>query len=254
MRIYPPPTLPGDIWAHPTRTLTTTQFPFWSAIISLVQSSVSVPNGAWTFIDIQPPAGETWWVSILTRLYTGGSTTGYIRFHRYDGVTRELITGNQVSYNLVGLYWYLPMGVQILTNSMYGSISYYSGLTASGVYGYSGFKLSQPLWAPTRVLSNPERKPWKRGLTVSLPTEIEALTPYGFEAYDDEREIYVPAIMLEEDTVLATDPVTEFPVERLTCFITVEEFLNRLGSIKLDPVGTGFKKYIDKWAEEGIVL
>jgi len=253
--------------------------PFWSAIITQVQGSVSIAAGASAYIDIQPPVGETWWIHI-----TSASDTKYISDHEYydyDGTTRRLqfcmcIYTDYEDRRGVSLR-------RVLTNSLYGSLRWYNehpSFTYTAFYGYSGFKLSQPLWRPRR-LHNPEPKPWKRKLTVSLPSEISALTPYGAEIWDYERGNYIPVIILEEDTVLARDPATNFPVETLTTIITAENLvriLNQMDDPTLRPdltleiplkyrgrklreltreefeEVTGHKKYLEHWRREGISI
>jgi len=259
---------------HPRRAI-----PFWSAIITQVQGSVSVAAGSIVNVDIQPPAGETWLVT-FGFVQWGGVSGTWVKYMDYDGVTER---GHSASYTF-GSYGYALPHIEIervLTNSLYARLSTKNAAPTVQPfwYGYSGFKLAKPLYSPKRV-NDPNEESWKRELTIALPTEIAALEPYAVEVWDVEKQAYVPVIMLEEDTPLARDPLTNFPVERLTDYITVEELLNILRqrddpSIRPDvklvappkfrgrgmreltkeefEEVTGHKKYFDEWRDKGLI-
>jgi len=286
---FPPAVIdPADIWTYPTRELTQAQFPFWSAIITQTQGSVTVPHDAAAYVDIQPPAGETWLLWIDWFLYH--TTPGYVlsvTYMDYDGVTRRFQRGRRrdptTNYDYGHFAYTEGLGVmKVLTNSLYGSLYSYhnTGVDQTTYYGYSGFKLSKPLWSP-KHLSNPNLspKPWKRRLTRALPSEVSVLEPYACEVYDEEVGGYIPVIMLEEDTPLAVDPTTNFPVERLTVHVTPEKLIDilnqrddptlrpnivleapqRYRGLKMRELKasefeevTGYRKYLDRWRSEGI--
>jgi len=250
--------------------------PFWSAIITQVQGSVSVPALGDAYVSIQPPAGETWWIEIG---FWVDYSSGYVTYFDYDGTTRRLHVRDYV-IDTYGKYRSNLVLERILTNSLYASLHFFSWSAVTGYYGYSGFKLSKPLWSPERMLrSNP--KAWKRKLTRPLPSEIASLEPHACEVYYEERGDYVLAIILEEDVPLAIDPATGFPIERLTAYITTENLMNIL-SQRDDPTlredvtldfppkyrgrklreltgsefeeATGYKKYLQRWRREGIEI
>jgi len=263
------------------------KFPFWSAIIKQTQGSISVPSGSTTYVDIQPPPNETWLVWIDWSLYNIG--VGYqltIMYFDYDGTTRrchkDRFREGTDNPNYGHLVRYETLGtMKVLTNSLYGSVAFYqnTGDAHTGVYGYSGFKLSEPLWTPKRF-NNPSIPAWKRELQTSLPSRIKSLSSYACEVFDHRLNDYIPAIMLEENTPLAVDPRTNFPIERLTVITPVENLLNILEardnpdkrpsriiqtgkykganlrdlSAEEYEEATGYKKYFDKWRSEGISI
>jgi len=249
--------------------------PFWSAIITQVQGSVSIASLTETYIQIQPPVGETWLVEIA---FWADYPSGRVSYYDYDGTTRRLHVRDFV-IDTYGKYRPNLVLERVLTNSLYASLNFYTWGATTGYYGYSGFKLSKPLWSVNRLGgSNPA---WKRKPTKALPTEIAALEPYTVEIYNPTIDDYELSIMLEEDTVLARDPATNFPVETLTVIITAENLvriLNQMDDPTLRPdltleiplkyrgrklreltreefeEVTGHKKYLEHWRREGISI
>jgi hypothetical protein len=247
----------ADVWTYATRELTQTKFPFWSSIITQVQGSVSVPAASNTYVNIQPPSGETWWANISS--FTDNIISNQLKsagYADYDGTTIRFHTKSGEGYDY-GIYAHLPNVSKILTNTLYASLYFYSASACTGYYGYSGFKLSQPLWSPKRVV-NAKPLPWKRPKTKHLPTGLEALDKYAFDIYDinpDKPNQYDLGIILEEDTPLAFDPATNFPVERLTAVVqddVLADFIAKFKAGAADPVATGYRKYLDRWKKEGI--
>jgi len=246
--IYPPPLSPKDVWTYPTRTLTTTKFPFWSAIILQSQGSVSVSASSTAYVTIQPPSGETWFVwidAVIERVVP------YARYFDFDGTTaREHVDGTNARIGVL----------KILTNTLYARLTFYNDTTSaqSAYYGYSGFKLSQPHWVPQR--RDTSTKPFKLSTDLPLPDPIKPLDKYkalirGLDPANPDR--YVLAIVLEEDTPLAIDPNTGFPVERKSVYISADVLANlvmQFKSGKTDYVKAGFEPYLKKWKAEGIDL
>jgi len=248
----------ADVWSYSERTLTQTKFPFWSAIIEQQQGSISIAANSWGSVDIQPPSGETWLVFISASVqFNYCSVVKPIRYSDYDGTTARI---HLDSHGRDSSDW----GVQIvypviLTNSLYARISARNSDSVARTlyYGYSGFKLSKPIWKPRRLSSNDP--PWKRVPSqFPIPKEVEPLKKYVVDVYDHDLRKYRQAIILEENTPLAVDPKTGHAVERMTAWIFVEDFIKNVlkpyveGT--LDLVRSGWKKYFDKWAEEGISL
>ena len=256
--MYPYTVAPSDIWNYPTRTLTQSKFPFWSEIIAQTQGSVSPPSSTLTTVDIQPPSGETWWIFIYTgwsdniQGYAGNVRTFYYDF---DGTVGR-IHGDVLapSSNNSGLFV-----ARILTNTLYGRIGFYQSVNIANIYayyGYSGFKLSKPLWSPARV--NDPVMPFKLKTDLPLPDPIKPLDKYKALIYGinpNKPNDYDLAIILEEDTPLAVDPNTGFPVERYSAYILASSLADLIAKFKtgaLDPVKAGYRKYLDKWKREGI--
>jgi len=253
------PLTAADVWNYTTRTLTQTKFPFWSAIITQNQNSVSLPASAWTYVDIQPPTNETWEVEIafvLTRYYA--NYTHEVVYYDYNGTTARLHSEDLVYSE--AHYPHLEL-TRILTNSFYARLGFNNGYTTSttGYYGYSGYKLSQPLWNPKHLTDNPS-KPWKKPTSLSVPSIIAPLQKYAYDILDinpDKPNDYDLGIILEEDTPLAVDPATNFPVERLTSVVRADilaDYITKFKAGKADPVATGHDKYLKRWKAEGISL
>jgi hypothetical protein len=134
-----------------------------------------------------------------------------------------------------------------------------STTTVAGIYGYSGFKLSEPKWTPKR-LNDPPAQPWKKPTTLNLPSSIAPLQKYAAEilGLDPAKpNDYALGVILEEDTPLAVDEKTGFPVERLTAVVKADVLADYIAKFKAktaDPVATGYASYIKKWLDEGIDL
>jgi hypothetical protein len=235
------------------------KFPFWSAIITQSQGSVYCSTaGTVYYVTIQPPAGETWLIWLDFYLDYGGGNS-YVRYEDYNGTAArwhsDCFTGG--TYGSV----YPHLGVmKILTNSLYGRMAFVSGASGKyGYYGYSGFKLSQPLWSPKR-LPAVEPKPWKKPRSEPLPDLISALDKYAYDILGidpSKPEEYALGIILEEDTPLAIDPATGFPVERLTAVVKADVLADLIAKFKAgtaDPVATGYRRYLGKWKAEDIDL
>ena len=245
----------GDIWTYPQRTLTQAKFQFWSAIITQTQDSVSVAAGATVAVDVQPPAGETWLLNIGAWLNAYSSLNpSYTEYLAYDGTTEKSV---RKWYNNTGDVTPNMSHAAILTNSLYARLKFYCAYAVSGYYGYSGFKLSQPHWTPKRTLaadSDPETVPWLKPSEQPIPNMLKPLLKHIVDVWDGVQGKYVQAILLEKDTVLAVEPTSGFPVERMTAYIDAETFTKRYTEFKADPDSTGYRKYFKKWAEEGISI
>jgi len=252
---------PADVWQYQTRTLTQAKFPFWSAIITQTYGSVSIAAGATVYVDIQPPSGETWWINILIACPDGGAYNKHVvAVYTYDGSTRNQISvagahnGNDRSYGAAIQPSSPGSSLVIITNSLYASISFYSNVAATGYYGYSGFKLSQPLYQVKRL--DPP-KPWKRKTQFPIPSQVQPLAKYIVDLIDFTINDYRQAIICEENTPLAIDEKGNV-IERMTVTAWVDEFINNIltpyKAGKLDLVKAGWKKYFDKWLNEGITL
>ena len=249
------PDIAGEIWRYPARTLTQTKFPFWSAIILPTQGGGSLPANSTATVDIQPPADEVWYVVISC----GGDTISDSSniapgYYSYD-VTSVKSFGHAVGSERNPLV--MPT---ILTNSLYAMLAVYNGgtVTRNFVYGYLGFKLSQPLWSPRRL--DASAKPFKLKTDLPLPDPIKSLDKYkclilGLDP--NKPGDYALAVVLEEDTPLAVDPATGFIVERKSAYVlasTLADLIVQFKTGKLDYVKAGYKQYIDKWKSEGIDL
>jgi len=234
-----------SLWRSPGK------FPFWSAIIPQQNGSGSVAARTVTTVSIVPPAGEVWFVHIAFELndWTANDTVCYTAAGyehtrcQIGGSYGELIPHLEV--------W------NILTNTNYAMLYFENAATAAKLffYGYSGFKLSRPLWSSKRL--GVAVTPFKRATDKPLPTEISALDKYKVELYDHSKGDYVLSLILEEDTPLAVDD-KGFPVERMSAYVSVDDFMSKIYTPytagTLDLVKSGWKKYFDKWKAEGISI
>jgi hypothetical protein len=184
------------------------------------------------------------------------SNNSILTYNDYDGSTSR----SHVSYKTGGSYGSVRphLGVlKILTNSLYARLEF-NNTTANagnGYYGYSGFKLSQPIWTSKKTSdAAASPRPWNKPTEQLIPDMLKPLSKHIVDVWSDAQEEYVQAIVLEKDTVLAVDPDTNFPVERLDAVILVQDFLKGLADFKAKPAETGYKKYFDKWALEGITV
>jgi hypothetical protein len=248
-----PPLTAADVWTYSDRTLTQAKFPFWSAIITQQASYYTIGALTGGGMILQPPSGETWLVNI--NFYLDDETSGSYDVYQKGG-------SNMYMQKIGGNYGCLRASIavqHILTNTNYATLyTYNASSSAKNVYyGYSGFKLSQPLWEPKR-LNSLAPKPWKKPTTLALPDPIKPLDKYKAEilGLDPAKpEEYSLGIILEEDTPLAVDPETNFPVERLTLAVRADvlaDFIAKFKTGKADPVTTGYAKYLKKWKDEGI--
>lgn len=244
-----------EIWEYATRDLTRSKFPFWSAIITQVQGSVSIPATSFIAVIIQPAPGETWlaFLSCYNDFFTSSS---YVIYQDFDGTTGRAHTTQFTGGQYGDCKPHLDV-TKILTSTLYARFVAYNAAGSANpfYYGYSGFKLSHPLWSPQRV-HNPPPLPWKKPATKPLPSALAGLERYAFDilGVDPARPMeYDLGIILEEDTVLAVDPETKFPVERFTAYVKADVLADYIAKFKAgtaDPVLTGYKKYLDKWKVE----
>lgn len=235
----------ADVWEYANRTLTQAKFPFWSAIITQTQGSISVAASTETYVNIQPPAEETWIVTITVD-YPWRNTAGTdwsIRYYDYDGTTRRPHAHSAVGSNYPDNN---PIVIQrILTNSLYASIGIWNNLANSytAYYGYSGFKLSQPRWTTQKVnaVETPFKRPVKDIVFKQLADKAY-LNPENKVAYHLATEI------------LAVDPVKNVPVETVEYHVLEEDLVKGLVDFKAYPKETGWERIFNKLAQEGIVL
>jgi hypothetical protein len=227
--------------------------PFWSAIITQTGATISVASSATANVDIQPPSGETWLLQILfgAKSRTDAGNIAPI-YNQYDGTTATPhASGKDAATTVISVE-------RILTNTLYARLQFYNGGTINyyGAYGYSGFKLSQPHWSPVKESNS---KPYKKTTDLPLPTPIKPLKKYKAEILGldpNKPNDYCLAIILEEDTVLARDPKTGFPVERMSAYVpadTLADLITQFKQGKSSPDTTGYTKYIMKWKNEGII-
>jgi len=262
--IIPPPrgATPKEIWEYSERTLTQTKFGFWSEIILLTDSVVSVSADSTVIVDIRPPSGETWFVFIdaVLRSDVAGS---YIYIARDCPDTIPCVHNWCEIAGSYGLKYPTLSVTKILTYDYYVYIYAKNSDTSNSrtlFYGYSGFKLSKPLYLPERnmQLRNQLREQIRRMKTTEfrIPDEVEALRDSIVDVYDLSEGKWRQAIILEKDTPLAKDERTGHVIERLSVMCYVDDFINnilkRLKLGQLDLERSGWKKYFEKWRNEGI--
>jgi hypothetical protein len=253
---------PYDIWNYATRTLTQAKFPFWSAIITIVSPDYfGVPTGSFAATVIRPPSGETWLV-FLCATYIDNTVAGsYIMFrHCYD-----LRMGYPFLHCTTGGYYGSTMPhlstPLVIDNANYVAIYAYNADTVEQhnvYYTYSGFKLSQPFWSPKRLTDT--GKPFKQPTDLPLPDPLKPLDKYKalILGIDPARpNEYALGIILEEDTPLAIDPTTGFPVERKSAYVKADvlaDLITKFKSGAIDYAKAGYEQYLRKWKKEGIDL
>ena len=222
------------------------KFPFWSAIVTQTQGDVSVAAGASVYVDVQPPSGETWLVFFDAYLEQA-TTAAY--YYDYDGSTRRLHVRCRVDNDDYGLHSPLLTGLcKILTNSRYASLRFYnwSASDRAGCYGYSGFKLSQPLWRPER-LGGLQVPPFKRPLN-GRKVAFSTLKDKAYINSDGEIAYH----LYDED--LARCPLKGDVVERAEHHVLEKDLVAHITTFQNDPDGTGWKRCFQKLAEEGISI
>jgi hypothetical protein len=216
---------------------------------------VSLPATSETFVDIRPSINETWFVSI-DFFINASIYNSRVTYYAYDSVTAiphaQCYISNY-SYSIGRAF----LGVtKILTNSLYARLGFYNDGTSviTGYYGYSGFKLSKPLYAPAR---NIDLKPFRLKTDLPLPDPVKALDKYKCLIFDHSVNDYVLAIALEENTPLAIDPSTNEVVESLSVYVRADVLADLILKFKrkeLDVEKSGYRKYIDKLLKEGISI
>jgi hypothetical protein len=251
---------PADIWGYASRTLTQTKFPFWSAVILPNPAVVSVPANAGTAtVTIRPPSGETWFIFLQASIVDDTTYTNL----RLQGCVGTTCTDNIDVFQTGGLYSdTIPhiFDTVVISNNNYVrlfAVNQNTVLAKNLYYMYSGFKLSQPQWTPSRASSV---KPVRLPTNLPLPDPIKPLDKYKalILGLDPRKpEDYVLGVVLEEDTPIAVDPNTGFPVERYSAYVpatALADLITKFKRKELDPVATGYKKYLEKWFREGIDL
>jgi hypothetical protein len=196
--------------------------------------------------------GPTSLKRVIYQDYDGSTTREHVR--KYWG---QISTGaNATVYGIATCELIIS---RILTNTLYARLTGYCSAATTLTYGYSGFKLSQPQWTPVKTVPL-GTKPFKRPTDLPLPSPIKPLEKYKVEILGldpSKPNDYCLAIILEEGTVLAIDPITGFPVERMSAYVpadTLADLITQFKQGKLSPDETGYTKYIMKWKNEGIDL
>jgi len=238
------------------------KYPFWSAIITQQYGTLTASAiNAMQYVYIQPPPGETWWVFLQAMTATTNTSTycAEVDYYDYNGST---LRQHDRDYNNISNNTYNPhLEIEaILTNSLYAAIGFMNCLgTLNYYYGYSGFEMSKPLWTADRSMTDPT-PPFKRPTQFPIPDPLTVFPSqmivdiYGLPNNPND---YTQVVILEEDTVLATDPNTGFPVERTSAYLPTSVLVNELSLIKagtLNQYAAINEKYWNKWAQMGIKL
>lgn len=233
------------VWGYANRTLTQAKFPWWSAIITQMQGTVSVPASTTVYVDIKPPTGETWTVEIAFNAENVGSNSIFPTYYDFDGVTRR----KQLAQRPKGTYGD-SQGIilnRVLTNNLYASLGLYNGYAESlnFTYGYSGFKLSQPQWSGQKL--NGE-KPFKRLLPANYTLAFPQLVQMAYLNPDDELAYHLGT------EILTIDPTENEPVETVEYHVTEKDLLKGLVDFKDKPKETGWEKIFLILKQKGISL
>jgi hypothetical protein len=221
-----------------SKTVNLTKFPFWSAIITPVISSVSLAASAGAAVTIQPPAGETWLITF------GGDITNSTSGNEVSPI---LANGTASAALAKGNTGYPGASIKaVISNAAWGVVNFYNASTAAqtGRYAYSGFKLSKPHWQPERIAPS---LPYKRPLGGRL-LAFPKLKERAFVDPEDKIRYQV----FEQD--LAKDPNTGHIVEKLTVEVTEDDLKKNLTAFQTDPVKTGWDRIFKHLEKEGITL
>ena len=225
-----------NVWDDPSRTLTTTQFPFWSAIITQQRASISVPASSTVYVNIQPASGETWLIDLS--VYMHGCDRQII-YYDYDGTTARSHMDQYLyssSHDITRPFVWLQ---RVLTDTLYARLRFkeWQGYSTTGIYAYSGFKLSRTFYKITR-LNVRKPVPLKRPISsrvVAFP-KIEDL------AYVDPDDRICYHVLTE---TIATAGENDFPVETREVHFAEEDVLPKLSKLLADPEKTGWKEILD---------
>lgn len=243
-----------EVWEYATRTLTQQKYGFWSGIITLQRDSQSVPASTTVYISIQPPPGEVWWVSVYGSYDFSGSNL-YLVIESYNGSSFIYFTPSNYTLGTAQVH-------VIMTNSLWVRIRFQNNTAFTYIlnYHYSGFKLSNPLWAAETVASSVSRSPDVLRTDTPLPKSIAPLQKYarlvlGLDPDNPNR--YVLAVALDEDLPLQRDSKTGFPVVRRSAYIRADVLAKYVEDIRRGTVSArelGLEEYLERWAAEGIRL
>lgn len=229
---------------------------FWSAIIVQQQGSVSISAGSTVYVDVQPPSGETWLVTfaLSARTHNVSGHEAQVAYNDFDGTSARMHAENYVSAPTNDYQARALTVERVLTNSLYARLGFYSTYASTGYYGYSGFKLSKPLWNPIRL--NGDLRPWKLPPSSELPPKIGMLKGYAYDvlgADPSKPNEYSLAIVLEEDTPIAVNEKGDV-VEKFTAIVSAEALNSMFDNILADTKDTlGYAKYLNKWRREGLI-
>jgi len=232
---------PEDVWSYPTRTLSQTKFPFWSDLIVATGGTVNVPASSGTYVDLQPPSGETWWVPYqmgIENLVSGS----YVRTE-YLG-TLSVTYGNYKEATGYENYWPFIYGMAVIGNGPYIRFAWENASdgVVTGDYVYSAFKLS-----PHTILEPLEEMPRRE-------TEIpyEGPIPDDLKGADVEfcrrlkRGEWETCVVLER-TPIKVLPDTKEVVETRTTLTPLDFLLANLENIARDDEDRmGFKRFRKK--------
>jgi len=229
-------------------------YPFYSATIPPTGGKPSVPAATSLRLDVDPPTGEKWLIYVFVDWNLVEGNNCAVSYYDDIADTYISVTGSKTG----GTYGEInpklaPVPVYITPDLRLELFFYNAQATAQSCYwGYSGFKLSTPSKSFGYV--DVVRYARFKSIDLPLPLGLEALDKYKVEAYDIVEGRYKLAVFLEKDVPVVIDEATKYPVVRRTVTCYVDDLLRMLGTIRADPAGTGWKKYLDMWASEGIYL
>jgi len=232
-------------------------------IIGVTWSETSVPAGTVVYVDIQPPAGETWLVDfcVMNEL---GATGQDVAFYDYDGTTRRVHALSRA--DSIDYYPHLTGIKRILTNTLYASCRANNklGYSVRLWVSYSGFKIKSSSLRFAELINshNPPGRPFKRAklFTDLVPDALQ------YEIYDEISRKYVDTIILPENIPQVTDAKGNV-IQRYSQYCFFDSFNSLFGDLIADTTKRplmdyirersvtnkmGWEKYIDKWKAEGI--
>ena len=241
-----------SIWNYVTRTLTQSQFPFWSSVIDQQYGNYGVNANSFLYVTIQPPSGETWLIYIDFYLATT-KTNCNVKYWEYNGSTARRHNKCTIGGSYGILTPHLSVS-KILTSSRYARLEFFNADSTihSGYMGYSGFKLGTKI-VEFEDIKTVETKPIERATKYKIKSEFEELKDMIRDVYFDEIDDYKQVVYFYKDKPIRKDKRTGHVIERAGSYIETDVLLKNLEKIRngeLDLKKTGYKEWLEKIKKE----
>jgi len=241
-----------SVWNYSDRTLTQSQFPFWSAVSVLNSTYQSVSAGSVGQVTIRPPSGETWYIIIDTFIdvTVDGSWIEYLR-----------ATSLFKDFTISGAY--NPKkptcrGSYIIDYSNYLVCKAKNNDSSNAhnmFYGYSVFKLGTKKMNLETVEKNIVNgmKSVERKTKYKIPSVLDDLSNDIFDVYDHDTDDYEQVIYIYKDKPVRRDKNTGHIVESVSQYVEIDKLLEILEKIKtgeLEVERTGYKNWLEQIKKE----
>ena len=211
---------PADVWKYATRTLTQSQFPFWTEVITQQYHSHSVSGDSSYTVSIQPPTDETW-LLFIDFFLNGSNEDSYVQYRQYDGTNTYAHNQHYTMGHYGDVKPHLNV-IKILTHSLYAQL-YYKNTTSSNRtanYGYAGFKLGTKK-AEFENLEEIEIRPYERDTKYKIRSEFDGLEDLIKDVYDNTVDDYKQVLYFYKDKTIRKDKKTGHIIEKVSSYIAV---------------------------------